>query len=301
MFQHPYAVDIGGSTSQPETTETTTTDGSHAHSDDYLHKSGDTMSGTLNMATNKIINIADPTADTDATTKKYSSNATNLTTGTINKDRLPTTHNAIALNGNRLWLTNQNDTNGFIQKSTFTNLNLDCLLINGLKGVVIQVDPESGSTNRDCITITGGSVLIHNKALQGIKDPVNDSDASNKKYSSNATNLTTGTLNKDRLPSAFNEFSMEGRRIKLGNTSTTSNTIFYTTFNNKEYVQIESTDAIALGHHNKECITIIDGKNYLRVPTEIESQLNMKNNRITNLANPIALTDSVTKQYLDNY
>jgi len=60
-------------------------------SDDYLAKSGGTMSGAINMGSNKITSLGAPTADTDAATKKYVDDAiTNLPEPMIFKGTLGT-------------------------------------------------------------------------------------------------------------------------------------------------------------------------------------------------------------------
>lgn len=58
----------------------------YAKKSNVLTKSGGKINGKLNMNTNKIINLADPTVGTDATTKRYTDNyASHLNNIKLNK------------------------------------------------------------------------------------------------------------------------------------------------------------------------------------------------------------------------
>ena len=50
-------------------------------SNDFLDKSGDTMTGQLNMNSNKIVNLADPTSNTEAANKQYVDSAASTAGG----------------------------------------------------------------------------------------------------------------------------------------------------------------------------------------------------------------------------
>ena len=60
------------------------------------------MSGILNMGNNKITNLGNPTLSTDAANLSYCSNASNLTSGTVNKDRLPLILNTFGMNDQQI-------------------------------------------------------------------------------------------------------------------------------------------------------------------------------------------------------
>lgn len=67
--------------------------------DDYVLKSGDTMTGDLNMGTHKVTGLATPTGNTDAANKEYVDNA-------VSGDYLPTTGGTMSgdidMNGNTI-------------------------------------------------------------------------------------------------------------------------------------------------------------------------------------------------------
>lgn len=71
----------------------------NAKQSDYVNKSGDTMTGELNMSTHKITGVATPTGNTDAANKEYVDNA-------ISGDYLPTSGGTMSgnidMNGNTI-------------------------------------------------------------------------------------------------------------------------------------------------------------------------------------------------------
>ena len=147
----------------------------------YVNEVGnDSKNGTLDMTNNQIINVSDPLNAKDAVNKGYVDSSLQtitlsgdkITTGTINKDRLPTE-----------------------------------------------------------ITVS---------KISGLADPVEENNAVNKKYvdghlnkqeddAKDASNITSGTINKDRLPTKLNKFSVE-KIIGLSKPQTDSEAV------NKAYV-----------------------------------------------------------------
>ena len=115
----------------------------------YVNAPGDSMSGNLDMVNNKIINLADPTNSTDATNKQFTENADNITSGTVDKDRLPSTLNQTTVKE---------------------------------KLIITKQLPYADSVG---ISITGILDMNDNR-IANVANPVNGKDSVNKDYANNA-------------------------------------------------------------------------------------------------------------------
>ena len=289
-----HAVDIGGGTSgQTETTEVISTGG---NTDDFLLKTGGTMSGTLNVGNNKIENIAAPTEDTDVVNKKYSDNATNISSGTLHPDRIPAYLNTITMNENILWFGKKGDTTGgYIKKATFSGMNY--LQIDGFRGLLLQAKQESGVGHRDYMVLRDGAIYCSNKRLHGIKDPTDDSDVITRKFIRTGLNIDPA-LNDRTLKLRSHEDSNRSLRYFNGDTT-----------NGGSRVELSAGDKLRLSTFKGK-----DGKPTLKPNTtnrdytgtnsqwiELEhDKVNINNNRITNLATPTDDNDAASKKYIDD-
>ena len=233
----------------------------------FVKKSGDTMSGPLNMGNNRILSLAEPVEDTDAATKLYVDTHSGvggeggltpeqadkrylqLTGGTLTGDL-----NAPALNstmdtrnarfrGNGVTLTNS-DSN-----VSYTNY-AGNITSNGLDGFnIYSQDKNSNSINivgeasTGIITTTtniGGTPS--NPIVRGVSTPEQNIDVANKKYVDD---------------------------------------------------QISSKGGISQAQGDARYLRLDGGK--------MTGDINMSGNRtVTNLNAPANATDAATKQYVDN-
>ena len=233
----------------------------------FVKKSGDTMSGPLNMGNNRILSLAEPIEDTDAATKLYVDTHSGgggeggltpeqadkrylqLTGGTLTGDL-----NAPALNstmdtrnarfrGNGVTLTNS-DSN-----VSYTNY-AGNITSNGLDGFNIY----SQDKNNNSINIVGEA----------------------------STGIITTTTNIGGTPSnpIVRGVSTPEQNIDVAN---------------KKYVddQISSKGGISQAQGDARYLRLDGGK--------MTGDINMSGNRtVTNLNAPANATDAATKQYVDN-
>ena len=125
----------------------------------YLKKDGTvTMTSNLNLGSKKIVGLATPTTNTDASTKKYVDDSLDPY---FKKDGSKKITGAIDMNNNRIY--NIPMPNGNNQPLTVIYANSNYLRINGNI-------PMMGNLN------------MNNKIIKNLATPSNDSDAATKKY-----------------------------------------------------------------------------------------------------------------------
>ena len=165
-----------------------------AKQSDYVNKSGDTMTGDLNMNTHKITGVATPTGNTDAANKEYVDNA-------ISGDYLPTSGGTMSgnidMNGNTI----QNVKDPVNAQDAANKEYVDAIG----EGVGKNFLPTSGGE-------MSGNIDMGGNAIQNVKDPENAKDAVNKEYVDNTTTELDGKF----LPLAGG--TMSGNIDMNGNT-----------------------------------------------------------------------------------
>ena len=158
-----------------------------------LNKSGDTMSGVLNMGNNKITAMANGSASTDgATFGQLSSTNTNLANLTT---RVSTAETKLTQQGTAI-TTLQNNEAKWLDKTTGGEVNGD-ITISGTNGSLeLQGNGTSGETPQISSTgseltlqVSNGDIIVKNLGqsdskgmITNLRAPVNEFDAANKAY-----------------------------------------------------------------------------------------------------------------------
>ena len=152
---------------------------SHQDISGKLDKSGDTMSGALNMGSKKITNLATPTNNADAATKKYVDDKSHTHS---NKGIL----DAITEYDIEAWSTALS-TNGGVLNGNLDMMTHD-IIFSYSNSAVASIAP--GAANSDPTleligtkinTETGSSQEV-DVILKGVATPINNTDAANKAY-----------------------------------------------------------------------------------------------------------------------
>lgn len=158
-----------------------------------LNKSGDTMSGVLNMGNNKITALSNGTASTDAVNYgQLSTTNTNLSSLTT---RVTAAETKLTQQGTAI-TTLQNNEAKWLDKTTGGTVNGDVIIAGGSNGnLELQ---SNGSNNQPQITSTGesltfevatGDIIVKDMSqsdskgmVTNLRTPTNDYDAANKAY-----------------------------------------------------------------------------------------------------------------------
>ena len=159
-----------------------------------LNKSGDTMSGVLNMGNNKITALSNGTANTDAV------NYGQLSTTNTNLSRLTTRVTAaetkLTQQGTAI-TTLQNNEAKWLDKTTGGTVNGDVIIAGGSNGN-LELQSNGSNNNQPQITSTGesltfevatGDIIVKDMSqadskgmVTNLRTPTNDYDAANKAY-----------------------------------------------------------------------------------------------------------------------
>ncbi len=282
-----------------------------------------TLNGALNMnTTNKIINLATPTLNTDATTKLYVDNA--ITTGLTNYVTRNTAQTITAVK------TFDGTTNKIILNSLDNKT--ENLLVYSLLGSIrwtagifsTALNPNSNYTIRKdnttpilTIDYNSPSLSLNNYKIIDLATPTLNTDATTKLYVDNA--VTTGltnyvTTNTNQTITAIKTISNTSASLILNKTVNTG--FCYLRYNNVSTpVWDTGMDNIANGNQfywfnqATRVMTLtttgnlgLSGTCTIAGNTTITAgTLNMNTtNKIINLANPTSDQDAVTKFYSDN-
>ena len=159
-----------------------------------LNKSGDTMSGVLNMGNNKITALSNGTANTDAVNygqlSTTNTNLSSLTTRvTAAETKLTQQRTAIT--------TLQNNEAKWLDKTTGGTVNGDVIIAGGSNGN-LELQSNGSNNNQPQITSTGesltfevatGDIIVKDMSqsdskgmVTNLRTPTNDYDAANKAY-----------------------------------------------------------------------------------------------------------------------
>ena len=285
----------------------------------YVKKSGDTMSGALNMQKHKVTNVAAPTETADAANKGYVDTAVSgLTSGTtalpyVKKAgdtmtgalNLPApTENANA--ANKKYVDDADAVlNAAIQKEVQDRK-------TAISGIQTEIDGVTGDLS-GYLPLTGGTMTgnidMTGHVIYNLPVPTNGGDAASKTYVDNViSGLTAGTT---ALPYVK----------KAGDTMTGALNLPAPTENanaaNKKYVDdavqnakdpelTGRVDALetSQAQQDTEISNLKNGTTALpyvkKAGDSMTGVLNMSNNKVTNVADPTANGDAVNKKYVDD-
>ena len=155
-----------------------------------VSKSGDSMSGTLDMTDNKIVNLGTPTADADAATKEYVDDAVGaIPVITVDSALSDTSENPVQ---NKVV---KSAIDGKLSLSGGTMTGNIAMGNNRLQNV-FELALSSGSGG-NASRITGNNSIINGvKIVSGLIAPTSDNFATNKKYVDDADALNEKLANK---------------------------------------------------------------------------------------------------------
>ena len=193
----------------------------------YLKKDGTvTMTGNLNLGSKKIVDLASPTTNTDATTKKYVDDSL---VPYFKKDGSQKITGAIDINNNRIY--NMPMPNGNNQPVTVIYANSNYLRINGNI-------PMMGNLN------------MNNRKIYNISTPTNNNDAATKKYvddNSGSPDLSDYLEKDGSVPMTGNLNINNKKIINLSNPTQNNDAV------NKDYVdKLVHHTAVQPSHYNDQ-------------------------------------------------
>ncbi|CAH3189265.1 unnamed protein product, partial [Porites evermanni] len=200
----------------------------------YLKKDGTVaMTGNLNINNNKIVSLATPTNNTDASTKKYVDDTVAANKVNVNSffksDGSKKMTGSIDMNNNRI--LNLPMPNGNNQPTTLIYANSNYLRING-------IIPMFGDLN------------MNSNKIKNVKTPTNNSDAATKKYvddKSGSPDLSD-YLEKDGTVVMTGDLNVGNNKIKNLSNPTENNEAA-----NKDYVdKLVNHNAVQPSHYKDE-------------------------------------------------
>ena len=232
----------------------------------YVKKSGDTMTGALNMQNHKVTNVAAPTETADAANKGYVDTAiSGLTNGTtalpyVKKAgdtmtgalNLPApTENANA--ANKKYVDDADAVlNAAIQKEVQDRE-------TAIEGIQTEIDGVTGDLS-GYLPLTGGTMT----GALNVQTPTEDANAATKKYVDDAVQNATDPELAGRVEAL--ETSQAQQDTEISNLKNGSTAL--------PYVK--------------------------KAGDSMTGVLNMSNNKVTNVADPTANGDAVNKKYVDD-
>ena len=232
-----------------------------------VNKSGDTLSGVLNMGNNKITGLANPTLSSDAISKSYLESKTPF--------------------GVRDRYSNFDCQ----QKVLFNNkINGNDIDVMNVKWVKDSYLPFSGGT-------MSGNLNMNDKLLHHIKTPVNADHAVNKGYVDNGL---TNKLDKAG-GSLTGDLNMSNNKItNVGNPTSNNDGV------NKNYVDtnIATKANLSILQNVMRQVTYKSDKaelnNYMKLDgtNSMTGNMNLGNNKIINVADPESDKDGATRGWV---
>jgi len=240
--------------------------------------------GTTN---HKIINLADPTTDQEAATKKYVDSKTSSTqTGTTMPSAPKTGDSFYSTTDNRLYVYNGT-----------TWVPVDNALPNG-QLYVGNASGVAAATAKNTISLSGFGAAVADIALgngtvnykiTNLADPTADQEAATKKYvdSKSGSAPTGGTMPSN--PKAGDNFY-----------STTDNRLYV--YNGTSWVPVDNAlpyGQLYLGNASGVAVAAPKTSIPLSGFGAAEANISLGTNRITDLATPVGAADAASKSYVD--
>ena len=275
-----------------------------------MFSEGATMSGVLDMGSNTIDNVTDPTTAQQAATKAYVDantgvgngdiksdgtvpfaadqsmggfKVTNLATPTVDTDASTKKYVDDQITGGTGGFILADGSNDFTGEQSMgsnklTNVTDPTLAQDAATKAYVDSNPTSALLADGSVTATGDLVMGSNK-ITGLANPTNGDGAANKTYVDNAINNSAHIKRDGSLAFTGNQ-SMGSN--KLTNVGTPTSGLDAT---NKTYVD----SAVASGGNIKA-----DGS------VAFYGTQSMGNNKITNVTDPTSAQDAATKAYVDS-
>ena len=284
----------------------------------YVKKSGDTMTGALNMQNHKVTNVAAPTETADAANKGYVDTAiSGLTNGTtampyVKKAgdtmtgalNLPApTENANA--ANKKYVDDADAVlNAAIQKEIKDRE-------TAIEGIQTEIDGVTGDLS-GYLPLTGGTM---NGALN-VQPPTEDANAATKKYVDDAVQnakdpALTGRV--EALETSQAQQDTEISNLKNGTTAlpyikdtgdTVTGTYDFTGADLTVKAPTADASPATKAYVDSKITNLENGSTALpyvkKTGDSMTGVLNMSNNKVTNVADPTANGDAVNKKYVDD-
>lgn len=236
--------------------------------EDKLFRTGDTMSGTLNMDGNKIINIPDPIDDGDAVNKSY-----------------------VDINDNKKVNKSGDTMTGSLNMGNNSITNVANPVNNGDAVNKLYVNTEDAKkVNKSGDTMTGTLNMGGNK-ISNVSDPSNNGDATNKNYVDTKI-ASLGTI-----------LEYKGSKPTVSDLPPTGNKIgdvWYVESEKSAYAWV--VDVANPSGHWEEFGPPINFEPYLKHNGSVAmtGDLNMGNHKIVNITAPTNDNDATNKKYVDD-
>ena len=276
----------------------------------YVKKSGDTMTGALNMQNHKVTNVAAPTETADAANKGYVDTAiSGLTNGTT---AMP-----------------------YVKKAGDTmtgNLDMDTHVIRNANGFGLSGNDAPAVVNDSGEAAVATLGNFQNYKVLNVGTPVKDTHAATKKYVDDADAVLNAAIQKEVQD---RETAIEGIQTEIdGVTGDLSGYLPLTggTMTGELNVQTPTEDANAAtkkyiddavqnatdpkltgrvealetsqAQQDTEIANLKNGSTALpyvkKAGDSMTGVLNMSNNKVTNVADPTENGDAVNKKYVDD-
>ena len=273
----------------------------------YVNKTGDTVSGVLNMGGNNISNLANPLSDSDAATKSYVDSFVPLSGGTMTGDLILST-------------------------GTNNSINLGCRDLTGTKGfnILLGTDleqlqcrvgaPATMITNNGFFYICSGNpmvrfgfsasdfrtmffqdILMEQHFITNLHDPNSAQDAATKNYVDQRVLKSGDTMTGNLILSIGTDTVRS-----LGCMNLTGTSIFEILLGSpSEYIQCQVGLSTVMFTNNGFLIqcnsndVVRFGSSSIDFRTQFYKDIVMNNNFIANLADPNSAQDAATKNYVD--
>jgi hypothetical protein len=287
----------------------------------------ETMSGFINMGSNKITNLTTPTDNTDAANKIYvdseisnlaskklslsgqetmsgfinmgSNKITNLTTPTDNTDAA----NKVYVDGQvsnlaskKLSLSGQETMSGFINMGSNKITNLATPTINNDAANKVYVDGQVATRLPLAGGTMSGPINMGSNKITNLTTPTDNTDAANKVYVDSQTSTQISkklSLSGQETMSGF--INMGSNKITNLTTPTDN-----TDAANKIYVDSQVTSlGVNKTYVDTEISKLASKKLSLSGQETMSGFINMGSNKITNLTTPTDNTDATNKVYVD--
>ena len=269
--------------------------------DDYVLKSGDTMTGDLNMGTHKVTGLATPTGNTDAANKEYVDNA-------VSGDYLPTTGGTMSgdidMNGNTI----HNVKDPVNAQDAANKEYVDAIG----EGVDKNFLPTAGGTmsggidmSNNTISRLGGLIFGDNGyQLRVINEKFTFWTGGNTDADIQARNVTFSTLNNGDSEGKL-AILLANNQVQIGKYQSNGGINVNGSGANGIVITGVGTPKNGADAANKkyvdDAISGINLSGYLPLSGgTMTGDLNMGTHKVTGLATPTGNTDAATKQYVDN-